>query len=109
MENEITDGSEGSQRDVTDFEAGFASNYDGTTLCSPVTSVVNHLQKIIKNFSNHSGMLIGLSIAILCFLARKITAEERKSYIRLRVPQRHSAVTFPFGSCCVPGQAVPIW
>ncbi len=44
--------------------------------------------------SNYSGMLIGLPIAIMYFLARKITAEgaeERRAFNRLfplRVPPR---------------------
>ena len=63
---------------------------------------------------NYSGMLIGRPIAILYFLARKITAEdaeERRVFNRLfplRVPLRTLRLNSLFGSCYVPGQAVPI-
>jgi hypothetical protein len=69
------------------------------TLCSYVTSVVNYLQKI----SNYSSMSIGRPIAILCFLARKITAEgaEVRRVVNrlfpLRVPPRTLRLDSLFG------------
>jgi len=59
-------------------------------------------------------MLIDRPIAILYFLARKITAEGaevRRVFNRLfplRVPLRTLRLNSLFGSCYVPGQAVPI-
>ncbi|KAF5416057.1 MAG: hypothetical protein C5S49_05130 [Candidatus Methanogaster sp.] len=54
-------------------------------------------------YRNYSGMLIGLPIAILYFLARKITAEgaeERRAFNRLfplRVPPRTLRLNSRFG------------
>ena len=68
----------------------------------------------MNRICNYSGMLIGRPIAILYFLARKITAEsaeERRVVNRLfalRVPPRTLRLNSLFGSGCVPGQAVPI-
>ena len=59
-------------------------------------------------------MLIGRPIAIMYFLARKITAEgaeERRVVNRLcplRVPPRTLRLNSLVGSSCVTGQAVPI-
>ncbi len=71
--------------------------------------------RILRFFNrNYSGMLIGRPIAIPYFLARKITAEdaeERRVFNRLfplRVPLRTLRLNSLFGSCYVPGQAVPI-
>ena len=50
---------------------------------------------------DYSGMLIGLLIAILCFLSRKITAEYaevRRVFSRLRVPLRTPRLNSLFGS-----------
>jgi len=49
--------------------------------------------KIIKN-RNYSGMLIGRPIAILYFLARKITAEGAEERYK------HLTVYFPSASLC---------
>jgi hypothetical protein len=63
------------------------------------------------------GQLAGIFIkarasVTLCFLARKITTEgakECKSYTARHVHRAHYAVKFPFGLCCVPGQAMWVW
>ncbi|MEA1895720.1 MAG: hypothetical protein U9N36_11105 [Euryarchaeota archaeon] len=46
---------------------------------------------VLNAYRNYSGMLIGLPIAILYFLARKITAEDAE----------HITVYFPSAPLCV--------
>ena len=73
-----------------------------------VNSLINSIPRKIKSFvkysdsirsdlRNYSGTLIGLPIAILYFLARKITAEgaeERYKHLTIYFPSAHSAVIF---------------
>jgi len=68
----------------------------------------------VREIVTTRGMSVGLSIAILCFLARKITAEgaeERRVVNRLFplcAPLRTLRLNSLFDSGCVPGQSVPI-
>ena len=67
----------------------------GISRCSELGTYPKKTKDI---FGNYSCMLIGLPIAIMYFLARKITAEgaeERYKHLTIYFPSAYSAVIFP--------------